>query len=56
MAQVAYPNATTSWITYGNKAKGFLALPTSGSPPYPAVVNSRPLIRMQTPWRNVIPS
>jgi carboxymethylenebutenolidase len=38
MAQVAYPNATTSWITYGNKVKGFLALPTSGSPPYPAVV------------------
>ena len=38
MAQVAYPNATTTWITYGNKVKGFLAVPESGSPPYPAVV------------------
>ena len=38
MAQVAYPNATTQWITYGNKVKGFLAVPESGSPPYPAVV------------------
>jgi carboxymethylenebutenolidase len=38
MAQVAYPGATTSWINFGDRVKGFLALPERGTGPFPAVV------------------
>ncbi|SRR5579885_1256024 len=38
MAQVAYPGAKTEWITYGDRVKGFLAVPERGTGPFPAVV------------------
>jgi carboxymethylenebutenolidase len=38
MLQVTYPGATTTWITYGDRVKGFLAVPKTGTGPFPAVV------------------
>jgi carboxymethylenebutenolidase len=38
MTQVAYPGATTSWITFGDRVKGFLALPEQGTARCGAVV------------------
>ncbi|HLG69210.1 MAG TPA: dienelactone hydrolase family protein [Chloroflexota bacterium] len=33
-----YFNAETSFITFGNRVQGFLAKPTQGKPPFPAVI------------------
>jgi carboxymethylenebutenolidase len=38
MAQLAYPNAITSMITYGDRVQGFLAVPAHGTGPFGAVV------------------
>lgn len=37
-APSAYVNADTSFITFGDSVQGFLARPTGGRPPYPAIV------------------
>src|SRR5438067_9739433 len=33
-----YLNADTSFITFGNRVQAFLARPTAGKPPFPAVI------------------
>ena len=38
MAGPSYPDAETSTIRFGNRVEGFLAVPTEGSGPFPAVV------------------
>lgn len=38
MKQQAYPGITTSEISFGNRVKGFLAVPAKGVSPFPAVV------------------
>jgi len=37
-SQTAYTGATTSMVMFGNRVEAFLALPESGSGPFPAVV------------------
>ncbi len=38
MAENTYPGANTSFITYGDRVKGFLAVPAQGSGPFGAVI------------------
>ncbi len=38
MEQHTYPGASTSMVTFGDRVNGFLAVPETGTPPFPAVV------------------
>jgi carboxymethylenebutenolidase len=38
MTQVAYPGAITEWITFGDRVKGFLAVPERGTGPFSGVI------------------